>query len=108
MYEHRHRRSTAGLRGPLRLARGPRKGRGRGQALVEFALALPILIVLVVGVLEMGRGYSFAVATSDAARDAARHVAGKTATTNGPGLAGMCSLATADLRALRSNVRCPT
>ena len=71
MYEHRHRRSIPRLRGILRLGRGPRKGRGRGQALVEFALALPILIVLVAGVLEMGRGYSFAVATSDAARDAA-------------------------------------
>ena len=108
MYEHRHRRSIPRLRGILRLGRGPRKGRGRGQALVEFALALPILIALVAGVLEMGRGYSFAVATSDAARDAARHVAGKTATTNGPGLAAMCSLATADLAAMTSNVSCPT
>src|SRR5947208_3591354 len=50
MYEHRHRRSIPRLRGILRLARGPRKGRGRGQALVEFALALPILIVLVAAV----------------------------------------------------------
>src|SRR6266702_3446997 len=87
---------------------GERRPRRRGQALVEFALALPILIVLVAGVLEMGRGYSFAVATSDAARDAARYVAGKTATTNGPGLAAMCSLATADLAAMTSNVGCPT
>src|SRR5437667_11866290 len=108
MYEHRHRRSIPRLRGILRLGRGPRKGRGRGQALVEFALALPILIVLVAGVLEMGRGYSFSVATSDAARDAARHVAGKTATTNGPGLAAMCSLDTADHAAMTINVSCPT
>ena len=32
----------------------------RGQALVELALALPVLIVLIAGVLELGRGYSFA------------------------------------------------
>src|SRR2546430_3735532 len=84
------------------------RARGRGQALVEFSLALPVLVVLVAGVLEMGRGYSFAVETSDAARDAARYVAGKTATTNGPGLASMCSLVTADLAAVTSNVSCAT
>src|SRR5438067_12159394 len=81
---------------------------GRGQALVELSLALPVLIVLVAGVLEMGRGYSFAIETSDAARDAARYVAGKTATTNGPGLASMCRLVTADLAAVTSNVSCAT
>jgi Flp pilus assembly protein TadG len=81
---------------------------GRGQALVEFAVALPILILLVAGVLELGRGYGYAVATSDAARDGARYVAGKTTLTNGPGLAAMCSLITADLAAVTSNVSCPT
>src|SRR2546426_3993633 len=87
---------------------GSRRRTRAGQALVEFAIALPVLAILIAGVLEMRRGYSFAVATSDAARDAARHVAGKTATTNGPGLAAMCSLATADLAAMTSNVSCPT
>jgi Flp pilus assembly protein TadG len=82
--------------------------RPRGQALVEFAVALPILILLVAGVLELGRGYGYAVATSDAARDGARYAAGKTATTNGPGLAAMCSIILADLRALTLNVSCPT
>ena len=82
--------------------------RSRGQALVELAISLPVLVVLVAGVLEMGRGYTCAVATSDAARDAARYVAGKTATTNGPGLAAMCSLVRADLAALTANVSCPT
>jgi Flp pilus assembly protein TadG len=81
--------------------------RGKGQALVEFALALPVLIVLVAGVLELGRGYAFATETSDAARDAARYVAGKTATTNGPGLAAMCNLVTSDLAAVTTNVNCP-
>ncbi|HKC19421.1 MAG TPA: TadE/TadG family type IV pilus assembly protein [Candidatus Dormibacteraeota bacterium] len=85
-----------------------RNRKRKGQALVELALALPILIVLIAGVLELGRGYSFAVETSDAARDAARYVAGKTTTTNGPGLASMCSLVSADLAAVTSNVTCPT
>ena len=81
--------------------------RGRGQALVEFALALPVLVVLVAGVLELGRGYAFAMETSNTARDAARYVAGKTATTNGPGLAAMCNLVTADLAAVTTNITCP-
>lgn len=85
-----------------------RSRHGRAQALVEFAIALPILILLVAGVLEVGRGYSIAVATSNAARDGARHVAGKTSTTNGPGIAGMCSIVTADLAAVTSNVICAT
>src|SRR3989440_11350549 len=76
--------------------------------MVEFAIALPILILLAAGTIEVGRGYQFGVATSDAARDGARYVAGKTATTNGPGLANMCSLVTADLAAVTSNVACPT
>ena len=82
--------------------------RTRGQALVELAISLPVLVVLIAGVLELGRGYAFAVATSDAARDAARYVAGKTATTNGPGLTAMCSLVTSDLASTTTNVSCPT
>lgn len=82
--------------------------RPTGQALVEFAITLPILILLVAGVLELGRGYTFAIATSDAARDAARYAAGKTSATNGPGLTNMCSLVTADLASVTSNVSCPT
>src|ERR1043166_4866378 len=82
--------------------------RPRGQALVELAITLPILVLPVAGVRELGRGYSFAVETSDAARDAARFVAGKTTTTNGPGLAAMCSLVTADLAAVTTSVSCPT
>ncbi|TMB48054.1 MAG: pilus assembly protein [Chloroflexi bacterium] len=86
-------------------------GRSRhllGQSLVEFAITLPILALLLAGTLELGRGYSFAVAASDASRDAARYAAGKTGNTNGPGLAAMCNLVTADLAAVTSNVSCPT
>src|SRR5260370_34627835 len=78
----------------------PHKVGSPGQALVEFAIALPILILLVAGVLELGRGYSYAVATSDAARDGARAAAGKTATTNGPGIVAMCDVIKADLVAV--------
>ena len=85
-----------------------RRRKSRGQALVELAITLPILMVLVFGMLEMGRGYSFGVATSDAARDAARYVAGKTSTTNGPGLAAMCRVVTADLQAVTGNISCAT
>ena len=85
-----------------------RRGRKRGQALVEFAISVPVLVLLVAGVLELGRGYAFAMATSDAARDGARYVAGKTSTTNGPGLTNMCSLVIADLAAATTNVSCPT
>jgi Flp pilus assembly protein TadG len=82
--------------------------RKSGQAMVEFAIAVPILVLLVAGTIELGRGYVFAIATSDAARDGARYVAGKTSTTNGPGLTNMCSLVTADLAAITSTVSCPT
>ncbi len=59
------------------------------------------------GVLELGRGYAFATAMSETARDAARYAALKTTTTNGPGLANMCSLVTADLAATTTNITCP-
>src|SRR5450759_1294585 len=77
--------------------------RRSGQAMVEFAITLPILILLVAGVLELGRGYVFAIATSDAARDGAL----KTSSTNGSGVAAICSLVTADLKAIASTVSCP-
>src|SRR6202521_3029961 len=83
------------------------KKRRSGQAMGEFAITLPVLVLLVAGVLELGRGYVFAVATSDAARDGARYAARKTSTPNGPGLAAICSLVTADLKAITSTVSCP-
>ncbi len=76
--------------------------------MVEFAIALPILMLLVGGTVMVGRGYSFAVATSNAAREGARYVAGKTSTTNGPGLANMCNVVKADLAGVTSNFSCPT
>ena len=71
-------------------------------------MTLPILVLLFAGVLLLGRGYTFAVAASDAARDGARYVAGKTATTNGPGIPNMCSLIKADLAAVTTTLSCAT
>jgi Flp pilus assembly protein TadG len=76
--------------------------------MVEFAIAVPILVLLVAGTIELGRGYVFAIAASDAARDGARYAAGKTSTTNGPGLTNMCNLIKGDLASITSNVSCPT
>jgi hypothetical protein len=82
----------------------------RGQSMVEFAIALPVLMLLAVGGIEMGRGYAAAVAVSDAARDGARYAAGKTAAGNGPGLAEICRLVTADMASLTpaASVACPS
>jgi Flp pilus assembly protein TadG len=76
--------------------------------MVEFAIAVPILVLLVAGTIELGRGYVFAIAASDAAREGARYVAGKTSTTNGPGLTNMCNLIKGDLASITANVSCPT
>ena len=46
--------------------------RGRGQALVEFALALPIFLVLLMGVFDLGRGIYMYNGVSEAAREIAR------------------------------------
>ena len=75
---------------------------------MEFAIALPILVLLVGGTVMLGRGYSFSVATSNAARDGVRYVAGKTSTSNGPGLANMCNAVKADMAAVTSSFSCPT
>lgn len=46
--------------------------KGRGQAIVEFAIALPILLMIVVGLLEVGRMVFLYAAVNNASRDAAR------------------------------------
>lgn len=49
-----------------------RKRRLGGQSIVEMALMLPVLILLISGIVEMGFLFSNYLATSDAARNAAR------------------------------------
>lgn len=48
-----------------------RRGRERGQSLVEFALFLPILIVLMLGIGELARVFSTMIAVESGAREAA-------------------------------------
>jgi len=42
-----------------------------GQSLVEVALALPVLLLIVIGLIDVGRIYAYAVSTTNAAREAA-------------------------------------
>jgi Flp pilus assembly protein TadG len=44
----------------------------RGQALVETALVLPILMLLVMGSADLGRVFYYAIAVTNASREAAR------------------------------------
>jgi Flp pilus assembly protein TadG len=44
----------------------------RGQALVEFAFVLPVMLVILLGLIEIGRGFVLGVAAQDGARQAAR------------------------------------
>lgn len=46
-----------------------------GQAAVELALVLPFLLLLLVGILEFGRGWNEHQVITDAAREAARRAA---------------------------------
>lgn len=57
-----------------RQASGPKLGmeRRRGTSLVEFALILPVLMILVVGLIDLGRGWSMVGVISNAAREGAR------------------------------------
>ncbi len=45
----------------------------RGQSLVEFALILPVLLLLLLGVLDMGRGVADNIALTNAAQEGARY-----------------------------------
>lgn len=50
-----------------------RAGRGRGQALVEFALVAPLLFVLILGTIEAGRYVFFTEILNHATREGARY-----------------------------------
>jgi Flp pilus assembly protein TadG len=49
--------------------------RGRGQAMVEFALGLPLLLVILIGLLEVGIAVMKYSIVSNVARDGARYAA---------------------------------
>jgi Flp pilus assembly protein TadG len=54
------------------MSRPARRGRGRGQSLVEFALILPILALLLFILFDFGRAVYAWTAVSNAAREGAR------------------------------------
>ncbi len=47
--------------------------RHQAQALVEFTFVLPVLMLLMLGMIDMGRAFTFGVATQQGAREAVRH-----------------------------------
>jgi Flp pilus assembly protein TadG len=57
----------------MRARFAPGKERGRGQALVEFALVFPLLLLLVFGLIDLGRLVYANNALSEAAREGARY-----------------------------------
>lgn len=66
--------SIATVLGVARIAavKNKRFGRGAGQSLVEFAVAAPVLLLLLLGMLDLGRGFYVREQVSDAARAALR------------------------------------
>ena len=53
-------------------ARVERRRRGRGQALVEFALVIPLFLLLLVGLFDLGRAVFAYNTLTNAAREGAR------------------------------------
>lgn len=51
---------------------GKRRGKRRGQSMVELALVLPILLLIVLGLIEFGRAFFIYTVVSNAAREGAR------------------------------------
>jgi Flp pilus assembly protein TadG len=64
-----------------------------GQSLVEIALTLPILLLIVLGTVDIGRTFSFKLAITNAAREAAIHAARNPSVT----LADVCQRARTEL-----------
>jgi Flp pilus assembly protein TadG len=46
--------------------------RSAGQSIVELALILPVFLIILLGSIEIGRGFVFGVAVQDAARESTR------------------------------------
>lgn len=51
------------------------RGDDRGQTLVEFALVVPVVLLLLVGIVDIGRGLQAYTALGQAVRDAGREAA---------------------------------
>jgi Flp pilus assembly protein TadG len=93
----------------------------RGQSLVEVAICLPLLLLIVIGIVDIGRVYTYKVAVTNAAREAAFYGARDPQSakdgTNGicqrarnelSAGAGSCSTPTITVECLRGGVDCGT
>lgn len=66
-------RSRASGDGSQRRTRHRWIGRGQdGQNMVEFALVVPLIVLMLVGIVEFGRGMNAFITLSEAAREGAR------------------------------------
>ncbi len=65
----------------------------RGQSLVEVAVIVPLLLLILLGLIDIGRVFSFKVAVTNAARESAIHAARDGAVT----LADVCQRARTEL-----------
>lgn len=70
----------------------------RGQSLVEVALALPVLLLIVIGIVDIGRIYTYKVAVTNAAREAAFYGARDPQAAE-DGTTGICQRARSELGA---------
>jgi Flp pilus assembly protein TadG len=83
--------------------------RSRGQSLIEFAFLAPVLMVLILGLIDLGRGFYYQTELTDATRDAARVLIAPSSAGagTGPGWTTACSAAERDLANIGvANVSC--
>lgn len=80
----------------LRTCKRPRRGRSRGQAIIEFSLCLPLLLLLVLGIVDFSYYLQMSNDVQSVIRDGSRYAsinpqAFATACPNGPGATGGCT-----------------
>lgn len=93
----------------LTVRRLPTSDARRGQALTEFAFLAPVMMLLILGMIDLGRGFYYQVEVTDAARDAARVLIAPATSggSTGPGMSAACDAATRDLMNVGvANVTC--
>ena len=81
----------------------------RGQSLIEFAFLAPVMMLLILGMIDLGRGFYYQTELTDAARDSARVLIApaSSGSTSGAGLTAACNEAQRDLSNLGiANVSC--
>lgn len=83
--------------------------RGRGQSLIEFAFLAPVMMLLILGMIDLGRGFYYQTELTDAARNAARVLIAPSSngSSTGSGLTATCNEAERDLTNIGiANVTC--